>query len=218
MEGNDPLLCPPRESMTGIFWILHFFVLNLQFINRKLFVDMKEKQIVMRPIDVAILLKKITLQGATMNGKQLADSLCISPAEVSVAMERNRISQLVDEGKSRVNILAFRDFLLYGIRYCFPVRPGRIVRGIPTASSAATIKRTIAPNGEQYVWRNPSGTERGQSIIPLYSKASDAALKDAELHALLAIVDSLRLGNARERNAAIEELDKYLNRYVGIKQ
>ncbi|MBO5532977.1 MAG: hypothetical protein J5977_11060 [Fibrobacter sp.] len=179
---------------------------------------MNEKQIVMRPIDVVILLKKITHQGIVMNGKQLADSLCVSAAEVSVAMERNRIAQLVDESKSRVNILALRDFLVYGIRYCFPAKPGSIVRGVPTASSAGIIKQTVATNGEQYVWKNSLGTERGQSIIPLYPKASEAARKDTDLYALLVIVDSLRIGKARERNVAIEELDKYLNRYASIKQ
>ena len=179
---------------------------------------MNEKQIVMRPIDVVILLKKITHQGASMNGKQLADSLCISPSEVSVAMDRNRIAQLVDEGKSRVNILALRDFLIYGIRYCFPVKPGSAVRGIPTASSADVIKHAIVGNGEQFVWKNSSGTLRGQSIIPLYPNAPEATKKDAELHSLLAIVDSLRIGKARERSVAIEKLDYYFNRYAGIKQ
>lgn len=180
--------------------------------------DMNEKQIVIRPIDVVILLKKITPQGMVMNGKQLANSLCISPAEVSVALERSRIAQLVDESKSRVNILALRDFLIYGIKYCFPAKPGSIVRGVPTASSAEIIKQTIATNGEQYVWKDSLGMERGQSIIPLYPKASEAARKDTGLYELLVIVDSLRIGKARERNVAIEKLDKLLNRYAGIKQ
>ena len=179
---------------------------------------MNKKQIVMRPVDVVILLKKITLDGASMNGKQIAESLCISQAEVSVAMERNRIAQLVDESKSRVNVLAFRDFLVYGIRYCFPVKPGSMVRGVPTASSADIIKKTIAIGDERYVWKDPSGSERGQSIIPLYPKVADAVKKDGELYSLLAIVDSLRIGKARERNVATQELDKYLNRYANIKQ
>lgn len=179
---------------------------------------MNEKQIVMRPIDIVILLKKITPQGVGMNGKQLADSLCISTAEVSVAMERNRIALLVDENKRSVNVLALRDFLLFGIKYCFPARPGGIFRGIPTAASADILKKSIASNGDSYVWKNPSGSERGQSLIPLYPKAPEAAMKDKDFYALLSIVDSLRIGKSRERDAAVKELDKYLNYYAGIKQ
>lgn len=169
-------------------------------------------------MDVVILLKKISPAGYGMNGKQLADSLGISAAEVSIAMERNRLAGLVDESKSRINTLALKDFLVYGIRYCFPATPGRLVRGLPTASSAAPINKTIAPNGESYVWRDPKGTVRGQSIIPLYSNATLAARKDADFYAMLSIVDTLRVGKTRERQVAVGELDKYLEQYASTKQ
>jgi hypothetical protein len=179
---------------------------------------MPDKQTVMRPIDVAILLKKITPAGCVMNGKQLAESLGISAAEVSIAMERNRIAGLVDSGKSRVNVLALKDFLVYGIRYCFPAQPGRLVRGMPTASSAEPVRHAVTSNGEQYVWNDPTGSERGQSVIPLYGNAPLAAKSDKDLYSLLAIVDSLRIGKSRERQAAIEELNLYLEQYARIKQ
>lgn len=177
-----------------------------------------EKQAVMRPLDIVILLKKITPEGYRMNGKQLAESLGISAAEVSIAMERNRVAQLVDADKSSINVLALKDFIVFGIRYCFPVQPGGVVRGFPTASSASPINRSVAPNGEKYVWKDATGTDRGQSITPLYPNAAVAAKKDPDFYALLAIVDSFRIGKARERQFAIEELEYYLNQYVGFKQ
>lgn len=180
--------------------------------------ESSEKQIVMRPLDIVILLKKISPAGIRMNGKQLAESLGISAAEVSIAMDRNRVAQLVDSTKTRINILALKDFIIYGLRYCFPVQPGRIVRGIPTASSAYPVNKSISSNGEKYVWRYSGGTERGQSIVPLYNNAAMAASKDEDFYALLAIVDSIRVGKTRERQVAIEELDKYLNQYAGSEQ
>lgn len=176
------------------------------------------KQVVMRPLDVVILLKKLTRAGAEMNGKQIAEALAISPAEVSVAMERNRIAGLVDEGKTRVNVLALKDFLVYGIRYSFPVQPAGLVRGIPTASSAGPLNKIISSNGDKYVWPYAKGTERGQAVIPLYGNAPVAIKEDADFYALLAIVDSLRIGRSRERAVAIEELDKYINQYAKLKQ
>ena len=178
----------------------------------------KERQAVMRPLDIVILLKKISPAGYSMNGKQLAESLGISAAEVSIALERNRIAGLVDSEKTRVNVLALMDFLVYGIRYRFPVQPGSLVRGIPTASSANPIKSRITSNGEDYVWRNPNGTARGQAITPLYDNVHIAVKNDGDFYAMLAIVDSLRLGKTRERQAAIEELKKYISQYVSFKQ
>lgn len=178
----------------------------------------QEKQHIMRPQDVMILLKKLTPEGRNMNGKELSDSLGISAAEISMAMERNRVAQLVDADKKRVNVLALKEFLVYGIKYCFPAPLGRIVRGMPTASSASPINQAIASNGNIFVWKDSSGTVRGQSITPLFPTAVKASKKDPDLYALLSIVDALRIGNARERQIAIDCLNQYFNNYVRAEQ
>lgn len=175
--------------------------------------NLSEKQTIMRPQDVVILLKKISRNGRHMNGKQLAESLNISAAEVSMAMERDRAAQLVDSTKEHINILSLRDFIIYGLKYCFPTQPGRIVRGIPTASSASPIREAIVSNGESFVWKDSSGSVRGQSITPLFPNVIKTVSEDADFYALLAIVDSIRIGKSRERNTAIELLDKYLQDY-----
>ena len=175
--------------------------------------NLSEKQAIMRPQDVVILLKKISRNGRHMNGKQLAASLNISASEVSMAMERNKTAQLVDSTKERINILSLRDFIIYGLKYCFPAQPGRIVRGIPTASSASPMKEAIVSNRESFVWKDSSGSVRGQSITPLFPNVVKKVSEDADFYALLAIVDSIRIGKSRERNTAIELLDKYLQAY-----
>ena len=82
---------------------------------------MDKKNKGMRPQDIVVLLKKMTSSGRQMLNKDIAASLGISPAEISDAMERCRISQLVDNDKARVNTLALKDFLVYGLRYVFPI-------------------------------------------------------------------------------------------------
>lgn len=168
----------------------------------------------MRPQDIVILLKKISPEGRGMSGKQLAESLCISPSEISEALDRNRIAGLLDARKERINALALRDFLIYGIRYCFPISLGAVVRGVPTASSADPIKEKIVNGSDIYVWPDRSGSLRGQSVEPLYHTVPQAVAADKQLHELLAITDTLRMGRTREREIAIEELDKYLNAYA----
>ena len=167
----------------------------------------------MRPQDIVVLLKKITSAGRGMLNKEIAQSLGISPAEISDAMERCRIAQLVDNDKVRVNTLALKDFLVYGIRYVFPAVTGRVMRGVPTAVSASPIKDQIAQGKDVFVWPYKKGTVRGQAIAPLYATVPEAVANDEELYKLLVIVDTLRMGRAREREIAISELDKSFVQY-----
>ena len=170
------------------------------------------KQNGMKPQDVVVLMKRITPQGQTMLNKDIAQSLGISASEVSEAMERCRVAQLVDNAKKRVNVLALKDFLTGGLRYVFPIQPGNLVRGVPTAVSAAPINQYI-PSDEVFVWPYKKGAVRGQAITPLYSTIPEAVEQDADLYKLLVIADTLRMGRVRERDIAIQELDKYIAAY-----
>ena len=168
----------------------------------------------MKPQDIIILLKKITVSGQLMSCRKLAESLGMSVSSVSESLERCKNVQLLDRNKKRVNTMALKEFLVHGLQYVFPAVTGRVVRGVPAYISASPLKEQIANNSECYVWHYSKGTARGQKIEPLYPSVPEAALKDVELYQLLVIVDTLRLGRVREKEIAIEELTRYLNRYV----
>ncbi len=167
----------------------------------------------MRPQDVVILLKKITKDGKNLLNKEIAASLKISASEVSEALERCRIAKLIDRNKQKVNIMALEEFLIYGLKYVFPVQPDSIVRGIPTAFSATPIKEQISQGKEKYVWPYNKGTERGQGIEPLYKTVPEIVNDDTELYELLVIADTLRIGKIREIEIATSELKKHFQEY-----
>ena len=100
---------------------------------------------------------------------------------------------------------ALYDFLQYGLAVVFPVKPGAVVRGIPTAHSTAPLNKEIS-SGEDYVWPFAKGNVRGHGITPLYTTVPQAALDDEQLYALLALADALRVGKIREKNIAVQEL------------
>ena len=54
---------------------------------------------------------------------------------------------------------------------------------------------------------------RGASFSPLYKLAPGAAERDSKLYELLALVDGIRGGRAREREIAIKELKQRLGDY-----
>ena len=55
---------------------------------------------------------------------------------------------------------------------------------------------------------------QGVAVEPLYSSVPGAAQRDPELYYLLALVDALRMGRARERAFAEKELAERLNPHV----
>lgn len=61
------------------------------------------------------------------------------------------------------------------------------------------------------MWPDPQGRVRGLAVAPLYASSPEAAQKDDKLYALLAAVDALRLGRARERAAALRKIDGLLS-------
>lgn len=69
----------------------------------------------------------------------------------------------------------------------------------------------IAPTNElPPVWPDPAGTVRGESFEPLHRAAPEAARRDPGLYELLALLDALRGGRARERKLARAELEARL--------
>jgi hypothetical protein len=56
------------------------------------------------------------------------------------------------------------------------------------------------------VWPDARGTVKGQRIEPLFKSVCAAVAQDPRLYALLALVDAIRIGQARERGIAGKRL------------
>lgn len=158
--------------------------------------------------DVLVALK-LLLEEEERPYAALADELRMSASEVHAAVGRLREGRLVTPKDRGIVRRAFRDFLISGIAHVFPAREGEPARGVPTAWAAPVLESVFKPTeGTAPVWPHPQGKSRGPSVTPIYKSAPEAALRDSALYELLALVDALRLGRARERKAAVEILDK----------
>ena len=167
----------------------------------------------MRPHDIVVLLKILLLEEGWFS-KDLANELFISTSEISESLNRSKVAGLLDGTKRKVFVNNLLDFLQNGLTYVFPAMPGGITRGIPTAHSAPILKNNLV-SSEIYVWPSKTGTEKGQSIQPLYPNAILAIEKDLKLYDVLALVDALRVGRVREKAIAIEKLKLILkNEYA----
>ncbi len=135
--------------------------------------------------------------------------LGISASEVSESINRSVFAGLLAQDKNRLMRTAVMEFLEHGLRYVYPQQPGALVRGLPTAHAAKPLSDLIQSE-EAYVMPYGKGTVRGQAIEPLHPKLAEACLKDADFYELIALSDALRVGRARERQLAIQELKKRL--------
>lgn len=161
----------------------------------------------MRPHDIVVLLKIAAKGTEEWKMKDLALELGISAGEVSESLHRSMFAGLISADKKQLMKSSIIEFLQFGLKYVFPQRPGAMSKGMPTAYSATPLSLQIASE-EAVVWPVANGKVRGHALEPLYSGVPQACKKDPKLYELLALVDAFRVGRAREKAIALEELKK----------
>ena len=161
----------------------------------------------MRPQDIVILLKIATYEDNDWYMKDIANDLFISPSEVSESLNRSVLAGLISNNKKRLMKSALYDFLVYGLKYVYPIKAGALERGIKTSHSAPPLSEEILSD-EIYVWPYLEGNIRGFAIEPLHPNVPKACVKDCKLYELLALVDAIRIGSKREYNFAVNELKR----------
>lgn len=176
-----------------------------------------KKQVITRPQDILILLKIISCKNANRlwNTVILSRELYISQSEISESLTRSSYTGFIGQDKKDVFKNALFEFVVHGLKYSFPVQPGYMERGIPTAHSAPPLSRIIQ-SSEKYVWADPYGSVRGFAIEPLYKTVIKAVKEDVDLYEMLALIDALRVGKIREKNFAVEELRKRIMEGAGF--
>lgn len=178
--------------------------------------------------DIVLLLKLLsqieTLSEWSQN--QLAVHLCISVSEINAGLKRlyqsGLLMQVEQTKKSTAPSpkqlylpmsKACEEFLIFGLKYVFPVQLGEYTRGIATAYAAPILKKHIAIGKEPIpVWPFAEGDQRGLALKPLYPSVpkSLTTYPDPCFYDLLTLVDAIRQGRARERNIAIKLLKERL--------
>jgi hypothetical protein len=185
----------------------------------------------MKSQDIVVLLKLVSLEHDEQQWLQhpkreahgedpfsvrgLEASLGISKTEVNASIKRSVSSGLAvktrDSGRPKPNRRNLCNFIVYGLKFVFPASPGAMMRGVPTAFAAPSLKKSLISAGEYiYVWPFAKGKNMGQSVEPLFKSVPEAVLKDDRLYEYLALVDAIRLGNQREAGLAAEYISERL--------
>lgn len=163
------------------------------------------------------MLKLVALGQRPWSYAWLAVNLGMSPSQLHSAVQRALAAQLAVKQDDAItpHIRNLEEFLVHGLRYVFVPQLGQPTRGMPTGYAAPPLAGHFAGSAElPPVWPDPEGTARGAAFSPLYKLAPQAARADPALYELLALVDAIRGGRARERDLAIKELKKRLAQYA----
>lgn len=171
----------------------------------------------LKPQDLLVLLKVAAHPPQRWTYAALGEALGISASEAHASVKRAVASGLaVAPGRGEWSPVrhSLLEFVLHGARYVWPAVPGPVKRGVPTAFGAEPLvnQLSVAP-GEAPVWAHPTGSAKGPTLSPLYRTAPQAALADPALHRLLALLDALRTGRARERTLATQLMRAELMRF-----
>ncbi len=175
---------------------------------------LSNRQSTLKPQDLYVLLALLSRPGGHAGYTALAEQTGLAISAVHAALKRAAASRLLmfDARRPVLLKLQLREFVLHGAKYVFAPVWGTLTRGVPTAYGTAPLNGVIAPSSDPVpVWPHADGAVRGLSLAPLYPSVPDAALRDPRLHAVLALFDAIRSGQAREREAAQKLLEPYFS-------
>lgn len=161
------------------------------------------------PLDVVVLVKLLTYSRQRPSLAQMAVDLTLSASQVHAALNRLAVPRLVfkDARDSRPNARAAEEFLVHGVKYMFPAVRGSVARGMLTSYAAPPLSRHISRGSDlPPVWPSATGHDRGVSLEPLHKAVPLAAQADTYFYEMLALLDALRDGRAREKNLAEREI------------
>lgn len=166
----------------------------------------------LKPKDLVVLFTILTWDEEAWTYAELGEKLDLSASQIQYALERLDSAHLFEKEERYLRPHEMVDFVCHGVRYAFPTRPGPLKRGTPAAMSAPVGRELFVESGTDpgYVWPHPEGEVRGQVIEPLYELVPRLVQDIPKLYDYLALIDIVRVGSARERQVAAEEMSERL--------
>jgi hypothetical protein len=161
----------------------------------------------LKPQDVVIMLKLIVWEDSEWSYPALSHELSMSTSEVHAGVKRAVAARLMDMHRKLPIKRNLLEFLIHGVKYAYPPDRGGVSRGLPTSYAAQPLKDLIMQTDDPPpVWPDPEGQVRGYEFSPLYSSVPHACKVDPKLYEILALVDAIRDGRARETQIAVKEI------------
>lgn len=152
--------------------------------------------------------------------RSLGASLGISKTEVSASLRRCSESNLLflinNHGvislanlNWKVNKKAIFNLIKHAVPYLYPPKLLGFDIGIPTGFSGPALSEEVTSAGNsKIIWSSEYGEAYGQVLEPIYKTIAFASYQDEFVYNCFSLIDAYRLGKAREKDIAINLLEK----------
>ena len=168
----------------------------------------------LKPQDVLVACKLFALGEAEWTMRRLAGSLSISLSETHAAVERGRAAGVLGTPRGKLNVgrKKFFELATVAVPQVYYAIRGSVELGVPAAMQAEPLKGVFLRDGRPIplVWPSERGTMKGESLLPLYPTVTRAVEHDPDLHRLLALIDVVRVGDAKDRKLATDLLERMI--------
>jgi DNA-binding Lrp family transcriptional regulator len=165
----------------------------------------------LRGQDIVIAAGLFALREATAAQSELSRALGIPRSRVSESVRRLADNGLYSRALGGLRFARFLDYLVNGLPWMFPARPGEVVRGIPTSHAGPVLNELIA-SSRPFVWPSEDGDALGRAVEPVHRHALNVARVLPEAYQLLSLADGIRVGRVREKRMAAEALEAMFHR------
>lgn len=175
-------------------------------------VSIRDTLLAVRPADLLILLGLLRPDlPEDWSVRSLAGELHLPQAAVQRSLGRLGETPAYDPRRKRVSRSAAEELFAHAVPFIAPARLGAPTRGVATAWAAAPLSAQLSESGElPPVWPDAHGEIRGLAVVPLHDAVPDLARDDPWMYEALALVDGVRIGDARVRGLAHELLQARL--------
>ncbi len=167
-------------------------------------------RVFLRSQDLLVLLKLTVWGEHPWRQEDIARELGLVQSQVNTSLRRAAEAGLYDAETKQVNKTALANLLINGIRHLIPGKLGARAHGLPTAwGHRGAFHALVYGAAEPPVWDSAGKESKakdqetdGVAVEPLHERVPYAAARDAKLYEILAAIDALRVGRAREMEMA----------------
>lgn len=166
----------------------------------------------LKPHDLMTVLKLVSIGATQWSYRDLSEAVGLSVGGLHKSLHRLKEAALVydRDGDIKVASRKLLYFVIHGAATVFYPQRGQISRGMPTALSAPIVRACgkFSSDAEAVIWPTTNGEVRGESLLPLYPSAPQAAAADEKLYELLSLFDVIRIGKGKDRKVAADLIEK----------
>lgn len=159
----------------------------------------------MKAQDVVIAIKLVGASDPNWSYASLGSEIGLGHNQAHLACKRLVAASLMND--KRVNKRNFVEFLVHGVKYVFPPVWDGEQHGIPTAISSPEMKKELRSQ-QRVVWPTRKRKDpKGDGLRPLHKCVFTVIEKDQFAYQILSVLDSIRVGSAREREIAVDYIN-----------